>query len=116
MKESEVYINIVGYLETVNQILRKWFNPSINEFLRNGQPMPNMTVNTMLTFLGKALKELFRRNMKTRLDILAWIGDLQQGDKYRLYLYLSFIEQMGSIYSDGSTFVECKQLLKSFET
>lgn len=46
--------------------------------------------------------------------VLNWLKMADQGDKYRLYLFLTFIENVSLI--DGSmTFVNFKILLQSFQ-
>ena len=70
----------------------------------------------MLTFVGKALKELYKKSPEYQKGVRKWIDNPDQGDKYRLYLYLSLTEQIAFIYNDNLNFLSCKKLLKSFES
>ena len=79
--------------------MKSWFKLESNSFVRlKGETMSNQVINVVLTFIGKALKELYKKP-EEKNQVPKWIDSGEQGDKYRLYLHLAFIEQMAFIYN-----------------
>ena len=79
----------------------------------NGNQLESHVVNTVFKFLGKALKELFKIATNER-GVVEWLKIPEQGDKYRLYLFLAFSEQV-SILDTDLGFIPYKTLLQSFQ-
>lgn len=106
--------NLGLYLDKVNSIFRKWFSPGDGRFVRaNGQPLQMYVVNTIGLFLGRSLKHLFQVKGNEN-SVINWLKMPEQGDKYRLYLFLTFTESISLI--DGSlNFLSYKMLLTSFQ-
>lgn len=79
----------------------------------NGSMLEKHSVGTFGVFIGRCLKLLFRVKGNER-QVLEWLKDPGQGDRYRLFLFLSFIEEV-SIIDVSMPFVSYKILLQSFQ-
>jgi hypothetical protein len=49
-----------------------------------------------------------------QLQVIQWLESSQQGDKYRLFLFYTFIEQV-SLFDSALGFIPYKSLLQSFQ-
>jgi hypothetical protein len=104
---------LTEYLNVVNLTLRNWFNPQDGVFYRKGEPLEKHCVNTITKFLGRALKELYKEYANQQ-DVVRWLTLEEQGDKYRLYLFLAFIEEV-TILDVSMPFVKYKNLVQDFQ-
>ena len=112
---AENFPKLERYINAVNSVLRSWFRAQDGRFIRPNQQQelePHI-INTIFHFLGKALKVLYLQP-RLQKEVIDWLLSKLQGDKYRLFLFYYFIEQV-SLFDSTLDFLTYKTLLQSFQ-
>jgi hypothetical protein len=70
--------------------VRRWFREDGKFIRQNGRELEDYCTNTFLFLIGKFLKEIYRTKGMDKF-IMEWLMISEQGDKYRLFLFQTFI-------------------------